>query len=38
MMKRTRLKTIVNRIRIDRDIRNKKSQRNPVVKMNKQAK
>ena len=38
MMKRTRLKTIANRTGSDRDIRNYKSQRNLVVKMNRQAK
>ena len=37
MMKRTRLKTIANKTRADGDIRNYKSQRNLVVKMNSQA-
>ena len=38
MMKRTRLKTIANRTRTDRDIKNYESLRNLVVKMNRQAK
>ena len=38
MIKRTRLETIANRTGTDREIRNYKSQRNLVVKMNRQAK
>ena len=38
MMKETRLKTIANRTGTDRDIRSYKSQRNLVVKMNRQVK
>lgn len=37
MMKRTRLKTIANRTRLDRNIRNYKSQTNFVVKVNQEA-
>ena len=38
MMKQTRLKTVANRIGTYRDIRNYKSQRNLVAKMNRMAK